>query len=149
MQRAIEVVRENASVRPRRNYASPVFGTAIALGLALFPKCPLCWAAYLSLFGIAGLESIPYSPWLQPALAILLLLNLTSVWFRARSIGRMMPFYLVIVGALAVIISKVLGGLDTLGIAGVLFTLTGSMWGTLSATVRNQRALSHTSKTIP
>jgi protein SCO1 len=144
VQRAIEVMRENVSGKtsagPQRSYAAPIFGTAIALGIALFPKCPLCWAAYLSLFGIAGLESIPYSPWLQPVLAILLLLNLTSAWFRARSMGRMIPFYLVIVGALALIVSKVFGASDTVGYAGVLFTLAGSVWG--STTMRNQRVRS-------
>jgi protein SCO1/2 len=122
--------------------ASPVFATAVAVGFALFPKCPFCWAAYLSLFGIAGLESIPYSPWLQPVLAILLLLNITSVWFRARSTGRMTPFYLVTAGALTVIISKVFNGLPAAAIAGVLLTLSGSVWSTFSLTRRRSSVMS-------
>src|SRR5262249_50940850 len=41
--RAIEVL-ENDRVAPSSRFrvASPVFGTAVALGLALFPKCPFC-----------------------------------------------------------------------------------------------------------
>ena len=134
VERAAEVLKENATpVKSSRvRVASPVFGTFVALGLALFPKCPFCWAAYLSLFGIAGLESIPYSPWLQPLLAILLLSNLTSIWFRARATGRMIPFYLVTAGALAIIASKTFAGPDAFNFAGVLLTLVGSVWSTLN-----------------
>ena len=129
---AIEVLKENDTRDTSRlRVTSPVFGTAVALGLALFPKCPFCWAAYLSLFGIAGLESIPYSPWLQPVLAILLLSNLTSVWFRARTTGRMLPFYLVTAGALTLILSKVFAGPSAANFAGVFLTLVGSILSTL------------------
>jgi protein SCO1/2 len=127
--RAIEVLKENDN-RSRLRVASPVFGTAVALGLALFPKCPFCWAAYLSLFGIAGLQSIPYAPWLQPVLAILLLSNLTSIWFRARTTGRMLPFYLVTAGVLTIIASKVFSAPAAASLVGVLVTLIGSIWST-------------------
>jgi protein SCO1/2 len=129
VERAIEVLKENDN-RSRLRVASPVFGTAVALGLALFPKCPFCWAAYLSLFGIAGLESIPYSPWLQPVLAILLLSNLTSIWFRARTTGRMLPFYLVTFGALTIIACKTFSAPNAASLFGVLLTLVGSVWST-------------------
>lgn len=140
--RAIEVLKENetSSAPSPVRVASPVFSIAVALGLALFPKCPFCWAAYLSLFGIAGLETIPYSPWLQPILAILLLSNLTSVWFRARTTGRMLPFYLVTGGALTIILSKALTAPVAASFAGVLLTLIGSIWSTFSRQLLNRRA---------
>jgi protein SCO1/2 len=147
VKRAIDVLDENTGSKndkqTRAAFASPVFATAVAVGIALFPKCPLCWAAYLSLFGIAGLESIPYSPWLQPVLAIMLLLNMTSVWFRARSTGRMMPFYLVTAGALAIIMSKVVNGLPAAAIAGILLTFSGSLWSTFSLTRRGSSLYFH------
>ena len=130
----------NESGVTRRSIAQPVLGSTVALALALFPKCPLCWAAYMSLFGIAGIGSIPYSPWLQPILAILLLVNLASIWLRARSTGRMTPFYLASVGAVALIASKVFAGLDPLGTAGVICTLAGSIWSAIAATNRRQLA---------
>ena len=64
---AIDVLKENrdestsatTSESPggtaRRAIASSTFGTLASLGVAFFPKCPFCWAAYLSVFGIAGL----------------------------------------------------------------------------------------------
>ncbi len=136
--RAREVLNENQESKLR--VASPVFGTAVALGLALFPKCPFCWAAYLSLFGIAGLQSIPYSPWLQPVLAILLLSNLTSVWFRARTTGRMIPFYLVTAGALTIIASKAFAAPVSASFIGVFLTLIGSIWSTFTRSLLNRRA---------
>jgi protein SCO1 len=126
--------------QPGRYIASPVFGTVIALGLALFPKCPLCWAAYLSVFGIAGLGSIPYSPWLQPVLALLMLFNLTSIWLRARTTRRVMPFYLVSAGAAAILASKTFASFDAAANVGIAFTLVGSLWSAIGAT--NRRAAS-------
>jgi protein SCO1 len=137
--RAIEVLKDTDN-RSLVRVASPVFSTAIALGLALFPKCPFCWAAYLSLFGIAGLQSIPYSPWLQPVLAILLLSNLTSIWFRARTTGRMLPFYLVTAGALTIIACKTLSAPSTLSLLGVLLTLVGSLLSTFNRPLLDRRA---------
>lgn len=122
--------------QPGRAIASTVFGTVIALGLALFPKCPLCWAAYLSVFGIAGLGSIPYSPWMQPVLAVLMLVNLTSIGLRARSTGRVMPFYLVAGGAAAILASKVFVGLEGAVLLGIAFTLVGSVWSAIGAANR-------------
>lgn len=141
VERAIEVLKESeGDNRSRLRVAAPVFGTAVALGLALFPKCPFCWAAYLSLFGIAGLETIPYSPWLQPVLAILLLSNLASIWFRARTTGRMLPFYLVTFGALTIIASKVFSAPAATSLVGVFLTLLGSIWSTFTRTLLNRRA---------
>jgi protein SCO1/2 len=49
-----------------RKSTPPIFATLASLAFAFFPKCPVCWAAYLSLFGIVALEQIPYAPWLLP-----------------------------------------------------------------------------------
>jgi protein SCO1 len=82
------------------------WGSVASLGVAFFPKCPVCWAAYLSVFGITGLERIPFSPWLEPALACLVLINLASAWISARSTGRFAGACLATTGALAIALSK-------------------------------------------
>ena len=80
--RAIEVLNErqpDAAEKPvARKTSSPIFGALASLALAFFPKCPICWAAYLS-FWNCRLDRIPYSPWLQPMLATAMLINLASV----------------------------------------------------------------------
>lgn len=143
--RTIEVLQEKgdelrAEVSPPpprlsapRKTASPIFGTMAALGVAFFPKCPICWAAYLSVFGIASLEQIPYSPWLQPVLVVAMLINLASVWLRGRATGRMSGLYLVSAGALAIVVSKMGPGWKNAAVVGIVLTLAGSVVSALSA----------------
>jgi len=63
-----------------------------------------------------------------------MLINLTSVWIRGRSTGRMSPFYLVSAGALAIVVSKRGLGLEQFAIWGIALTFAGSMFSALSAT---------------
>ena len=143
VQRAVEVLREErggatAGALPEppptqgaRRGASTTFGALASVGVAFFPKCPICWAAYLSMFGVAGLGQIPYSPWLQPLLVAVMLVNLASVWLRGRAAGQMGAFYLAGAGALAITLSKTTAGLEKAAVAGVLLTLAGSLLSTL------------------
>lgn len=124
---APEVSPEPCTPPARRRPAAPALGTFAALGVAFFPKCPMCWAGYMSVFGITGLQQIPYSPWLQPMLAALMLLNLASAWLRGRSTGRMSGFYLVSAGALAIIASRVAPGWERAAAWGVALTVAGSL----------------------
>lgn len=128
-----EVSPESADPLTRRNTASVIFVTLASLGVAFFPKCPICWAAYLSVFGIAGFQQIPYSPWLQPVLVSVMLINLFSVWLRGRSTRRMSGFYLVTAGALTIVVSKLGLSLESAAAWGVALTLAGSMLSALSA----------------
>lgn len=126
----------NRALRPAATV--PVFGALASLGFAFFPKCPFCWAAYLSIFGITSLERIPYSPWLAPVLAALMLLNLFSVWVRGRTTRRMTAFGLVVAGAFAIVMSRMLPSLEqTAAWCGVGLTLAGSL---LSAAQTSRRA---------
>lgn len=139
VERAAEVLREKregAAVEgcaapkesaPRREAASHALGTLASLALAFFPKCPLCWAGYLSVFGIAGAQSVPYSPWLQLLLAAAVLVNLASLWLRGRTTNRMGGFYLALAGAAAILVSKTVAGLEGAAAAGVALTLAGSL----------------------
>ena len=107
--------------------APPVLATLASFAFAFFPKCPVCWAAYLSFFGIAALQQIPYAPWLLPLLALAVVTNLASVWLRARTSGRFASFYLVAIGAGAIFASNLGMGTEALAMFGVGATLAGSL----------------------
>jgi protein SCO1 len=74
---------EPAAKRPKRAWLQlpmPV----LALLLALFPKCPICGVAYLSLTGMAVLPSLP-GPYLWlPVLLALLAANVAGLWWSGR-----------------------------------------------------------------
>lgn len=145
VERAAEVLEEKALAEKidepappaRRKAASPVLGTLASLGVAFFPKCPVCWAAYLSLFGVAGLQRIPYSPWLQPVLAAVMLINLASLWLRGRSTGRLIGFYLALAGALAILASKAVPILEDAALWGVGLTVAGSVVSVIPRAARS------------
>ncbi|WP_308992704.1 SCO family protein [Mariniflexile litorale] len=72
--------------------------------IAFFPKCPLCWTAYLSVFGISGMSSIPYKPWILPILCVILFINLWFIWRRSNQTKSWIAFYLAIVGTIILIL---------------------------------------------
>jgi protein SCO1/2 len=141
-----EVPAEPADHPAPRKTVSTVFGTLASLGVAFFPKCPICWAAYLSMFGIAGLEKIPYATWLQPVLVAVMLINLASVWFRGHSTRRMSAFYLVSAGAVAILVSKTGLGWEFAAVWGVTLTIAGSLLSALSPSPQRSSPASRSSE---
>lgn len=146
--RAIKVLHESPSTPgstpvlrggmapPGRTRVLSMMGAVAPIAYAFFPKCPVCWATYLSMAGVAGLERVPYSPWLQPLLFAGILVNLGSVWMRARSALRSTAFGLVTAGALAIIVSRVSGSSASVAILGVVLTIVGSLLSTAATTRR-------------
>ncbi len=117
------------AARPgRRSAAWPMVSTFCCLAAVFFPKCPVCWAAYLSVLGIAGLEQIPYAPWLLPLLIALMLVNVVSLWQRGRQ-DRKLGFYLAAAGACAILALRLGLDLAFAGPLGVGLTLAGSLYG--------------------
>lgn len=127
-----EISLKSANHPPSGKTAPLMFSTLASVGLAFFPKCPICWMGYMSFFGIAGMEQIPYSPWLQPVLVIMLLINLASVWLRGRSTGRMSGFYLVVAGVFLIVASKMGINAESCAFLGVALTFAGSFLSALS-----------------
>jgi protein SCO1 len=107
-----------------------------SLALAFLPKCPVCWATYLSALGLAGLEPVARLTWIQPLLIAAILINVVSVWLRARTTGRMAGACLSMLGALAIIGSR-LGA--PIGPVGVMLTLAGSALTALDRGFRLRR----------
>ena len=128
-------ITEQWSPRARRRLAAPLLAALTTLATAFFPKCAICWGAYLSVFGIAWLNYIPYAPWLQPFFAAMVIVNLASVWLRGRATGRMGGFYLVTAGIALLGLANVAAiSTGALLSSGVGLVLVGSMLGTLGRT---------------
>ena len=117
----------------RIHAASTVLGMLASLGVALFPKCPICWMTYMSLLGLSSVLPIPYSPWWEAVLLALMTVNLATVWWRGRAGGRMAGFHLAAAGAVTLLAMK--AGLlpDPAALPGVMLTFAGSIASVWSA----------------
>lgn len=80
--------------------------TLLSIFIAFFPKCPVCWAAYMSMFGCVGLAKLPYMKWLFPFLLILLGIHL-YVLYRGAIRKGYLPFLISILGSMVVVLSRV------------------------------------------
>ena len=86
----------------------PSFVSAVlALLVAFFPKCPMCWISYMSVMGIGVAESVPYSPWLLPVIVVLLFLNLSFQYRSAKSRNGYFPFFLSLAGSVVLVFSAI------------------------------------------
>lgn len=83
-------------------FSNTVQQVILPILFVFFPKCPFCWAAYLSVFGISGLQSIPYSPWLLPIIFGVMTFNLLLLYKKAKNRNGLFPFWISLVGTLLV-----------------------------------------------
>ncbi|UOQ72027.1 hypothetical protein [Hymenobacter cellulosilyticus] len=107
----------------------------VSIGIAFFPKCPLCWAAYMSVLGSIGITWLPsYQPWMLPGLVGLLLIHLYLL-FRQLAAQRYAAFACSIVGAGCILLARTGLGLSSwLALAGIAALVAGSLLNTFSFT---------------
>ena len=79
-------------------------GPAAAVLVAFLPKCPVCWAAYLSAFGLTAFAGVGYSRGFQALAVVLILVSLGSVFLRALTTRRWIPFGFTLAGTVATIL---------------------------------------------
>ena len=105
------------------------FGTVLlSVILSFFPKCPFCWAAYMSIFSTLGLASIPYMPWLQPVMMVFFLVNIFTLFMIARKRKNYTSFVFSVTGALLIMVSKFMTTSPLLTYLGLLMIITASLW---------------------
>lgn len=131
----VENVQEMTKRTLKKRLWSPVSAVVknfvIPILIIFFPKCPVCWAAYLSVFGISGLEVIPYSPWLLPILCIAVGINLFTLWKNASVRNGMVPFFISLFGALIVVSFGYISMDKTIAFWGVMLMIIGALLNSL------------------
>jgi len=104
----------------------------LSILIAFFPKCPICWAVYMSALGSFGIAQIPYMEWLLPVLISFLILHL---WLLYKKISRegYGPFLFSLIGTSIMIIGRFLiVNNKPILIAGMICIFIGSLWNAFS-----------------
>lgn len=100
----------------------------ISVLVAFFPKCPICWAAYMSLFGSLGLAKVPYMGWLYPILLTFLGLHLWLLFKKVPQKGYG-PFLLSLLGVVFFLVERIwFSNVEVLLYTGMALILSGSLW---------------------
>ena len=100
--------------------------------IAFFPKCPFCWAIYMSMFGSIGLARLPYMPWLFPVLMAFLAFHLFMLWRKVPQKGYL-PFLISLAGAMVILSGKVFFPLaQWLSVSGMILIISGSLLNNFS-----------------
>lgn len=139
-----ELLRNNGIKRTRANSRMKIlrkyFSFFLALLIAFFPKCPFCWAAYMSAFGLLGADAIPYRSWYLPLSIGLLLLNILAV-YKTGGRHQYKPLVLTIAGAIFIIVNRLWIQSNGMMVTGLILIIAGSAWNSLpklmTASVKN------------
>jgi hypothetical protein len=135
--------------RPARELAGPARSLpslALVLLLGLFPKCAMCWTAYLSVFGSAWLTRIPYAGWIYPLLLVTAAAYLWSVLRNATRQGYA-PFLFGIAGIGGILLGRSLI-FDSRWplVIGLILMFTGSLLNSFRVAQRHSSSMHPTEK---
>lgn len=106
--------------------SQPFLNSLLSLVIAFFPKCPICWAAYLSAFGISGISWLKYNPSLLVGILFIMLINLIILYYKSKKNQSFIPFNLSLLGTFIIILSFYFPLLSMLKVIGISLVLFGS-----------------------
>ena len=104
----------------------------LSILIAFFPKCPLCLAAYLSMFGSIGLARSPLMAWLLPLLMAILAIHLFLLFKKTAQKGYG-PFVLSLLGAFCILVGRsFLPEHKFILWVGMALIFSGSLWNSFA-----------------
>jgi protein SCO1/2 len=127
---------ENSSRHPTRFFKlkstlKTMVSAVTPVFIILLPKCPFCFAAYLSIFGLAGSRFMPLFRYLLPALLLITAVNIFVLYRMARIRKHFLSVYLCGAGSALVILSSQLDNLKLLFIPGFILLGIGALANSL------------------
>lgn len=108
----------------------------MAVIIAFFPKCPFCWAAYMSMFSFLGLNTIAYQPWLLPVFIVLFFANLVSLYYNRKRHGYKL-LLLSLAGASLIVLNRLYWNIPVMVWCGAALLMLASLWNSLSGRMVN------------
>lgn len=96
---------EEKPISKTRKTLKAIPSMLLSVFIAFFPKCPVCWAVYMSMFGSLGLARLPYMGWLLPVLLFFLAVHLFMIYKKSVS-NSYVPFLLSLTGAVIILVGR-------------------------------------------
>ena len=125
-----EVPKQDTPVQPwakAKKTAQSAGSMLLSIIIAFFPKCPFCWAIYMSMFGCLGIAKLPYMKWLLPVLLMFLAVHLFMLYRKAARIGYI-PFGISVFGAATILFTRTFFPFENwLLIVGMVSIISGSL----------------------
>jgi len=104
----------------------------LSILVAFFPKCPVCWAVYMSMFGSIGLAQLPYMGWLLPVLLTMLGIHLYLLYRKSSERGYA-PLVISVAGVIIILITRTFFPYEKwLLIMGMVLVISGSLLNSFS-----------------
>lgn len=128
-QEVSDIKTENPS---KVGFFNKVSTTLLPVLIAFFPKCPMCWAAYMNLIGLSGIVSIKHQPWLIYVFVGLTIFNLFNLYRLSKRRNGLLPFYLACIGSLVLGVNYLFNLGTPFIILGIGFTLLATLLNSLS-----------------
>ncbi|HTI12878.1 MAG TPA: SCO family protein [Puia sp.] len=90
--------------RKTANWMGNFFSPLLSWLVVIFPKCPVCWATYLSFLGITNMYVLKWTYWLLPLFVGLLIIHLWSLYKMGRVRNGYLPFFLSLSGIACIVL---------------------------------------------
>jgi len=104
--------------------------SVLAAGFAALPvlTCPACWPLYAGLLSAVGIGFVDYTPYLLPVTAVLLIISLFPLVWKAKQRRGYLPFILGFLASVFIFMGKFQLDLAWMFYGGMVLLLTASIW---------------------
>lgn len=117
---------------PLKKTVKSIPSIVLSIFIAFFPKCPICWAVYMSMLSSLGIAEIPYMKWLLPVFMVLLGFHLWMLLKKVVVKGYG-PFLISLLGFSIIIPCKLIfNAPQWLSIVGMLLIVVGALWNSFT-----------------
>ena len=119
--------KENYKNGHRSNWRNHTLQVCVSILIAIFPKCPLCWIAFLSSIGCLSAASFLNDRFVLITLALIGAVNIYIMYSRSRRKGNLRYFFLSFIGFTLILLNFLIFRNETLRFAGAFVVTIGSI----------------------
>lgn len=90
--------------------------------------CPTCWPLYAGLLSAMGVNFVNYTPYILPVTAIMLLVSLVVLGWKAKERRGYLPLVVGVLASVLLLVGKFAVESNLLFYIGVILLISASLW---------------------